>query len=146
MRSGEVDVGGVEVCVSLWLFFFSQSGHQDSTASGHFSDDMKEEALKAYTEYLESLGFCPIIERPPTLADRAVPATPSKGVLGKPHTELTLPKFYKSLQKSLPGGIILVELVFQGRVLHVKMFSLEGSRLNESPVLSVEVSAKATPH
>ena len=98
--------------------------------------------MKAYMDYLESLGFQLIVERPATTADRTVTATPSRGAVGgKPHAEVTLPKFYKSLQKALPGGIIVIELMFLGCVFHIKMFTLEGSRLNESPVLSVEVSA-----
>ena len=84
---------------------------------------LQERFLKQYIEYLITLKFHPIEER-----QRHPPS--------HPHT--THPH-YKCLQRSWSGGIMLIELSFQMSLFHVKLFSLESSRLTSAPPVSNEV-------
>lgn len=61
-------------------------------------------------------------------------ATPTSR--GKPPPAHTHPtnKLYKCLQRWWDGGIILAELCFYGNNFTVKLYSLEASRLNKSPL------------
>lgn len=90
-------------------------------------ETMKDEVLSLYVEYLLILGFQVINER----VLKPVPQPSSKPV------QIVAPP-YKCLQRSWPGGIIMVELSFQDQVFVVKLYTLEGSRLLQSSPLSPE--------
>ena len=110
--------------------------------SYNWFDRVKDELLSLYIRYLQTLGFQTITERssvpkhkPRTPHHRPPPPTPS------PPTPSPLPplKLYKCLQRSWHGGIMLVELLFRGDRFHVKLYTLESSRLVGQTFLSPEV-------
>lgn len=105
-------------------------------------EQVREEALSLYIQYLhEALGFQPINERPAPIPSRqrsSRPGTPQRSHPSSTH----LSKLYKCLQRSWPGGIILIELLFKEEDFHVKLFTLESSRLVKQPPTGAEVGAK----
>ena len=93
------------------------------TAAEEWMESLKEECLSLYIEYLVSLGFQIVNER---ASSNVKPKRASSKALPKPSP------LYKCLQRSWPGGILMVELVFQNQHFVVKLYTLEGSRLQES--------------
>ena len=75
--------------------------------------------MELYTSYLQTLNFQAINERPAS-------GPQSSSVLH-------LPYIYKCLQRSWAGGIMLIELKLEAVVFHVKLLSLECSRLGNRP-------------
>ena len=114
----------------------SLSSLQESDRLAPWLDAIREEVLSRYIEYLHSLGFQTINERPPIVSARHKDGsrTPSRPVLFSSSQRL-----YKCLQRSWPGGIILTEVLFQEDMFHVKLYTLESSRLINQPILSPEV-------
>ena len=112
------------------------SSLQQSDQLAHWFDTIREEVLSRYIEYLQSLGFQTINERPPIISARHKDGsrTPSRPVL-VPSSQ----RLYKCLQRSWPGGIILTEVLFQEDMFYVKLYTLERSRLINQPTLSPEV-------
>ena len=112
------------------------SSLQESDGLAPWFDTVQEEVLSRYIEYLQSLGFQTINERPPIISARHKDGsrTPSRPVL-IPSSQ----RLYKCLQRSWPGGIILTEVLFQDDMFHVKLYTLESSRLINQPTLSPEV-------
>lgn len=92
-------------------------------------DVIKEQALSQYILYQQSLGFQAITERTST------PSSKSRPPLTTHHSQPASPRLYKCLQRSWTGGIILVELGYQGNNFLVKLYTLELSRVvNQSPL------------
>ena len=81
-------------------------------------ETVKEECLTLYMDYLNSLGFQTVNERASSkVKPRKAPPSPTP--------------LYKCLQRSWPGGILMVELMFQQHHFVVKLYTLEGSRLQQ---------------
>ena len=102
---------------------------QSSDQVKAWCDEIKNEVLSQYILYQQSLGFEAIMERssaqPPK--HRHTPTTHQ--------AQTPAPKLYKCLQRSWTGGIILVELCYQGNTFLVKLYTLESTRLvNQSPL------------
>ncbi|KAJ0065561.1 hypothetical protein NL108_013451, partial [Boleophthalmus pectinirostris] len=76
--------------------------------------------LQHYVQYLQSMGFILVQVRPQSPARRLVP-----------NMEPTSPSAttHYHLQRALPGGIVLMELAFQGCYFCVKQYALECSRI-----------------
>ncbi|XP_060477195.1 KICSTOR complex protein SZT2 isoform X3 [Panthera onca] len=99
--------------------------------------------LQQYVQYLQSMGFVLVPLRPPSparstsrLRAMAILGTEGRGSFSCPKTKTDgSPKSTGSpvttyhLQRALPGGIILMELAFQGCYFCVKQFALECSRI-----------------
>ncbi|ELW62137.1 Protein SZT2 [Tupaia chinensis] len=99
--------------------------------------------LQQYVQYLQSIGFVLVPLRPPSparstsrLRAMAILGTEGRGSFSCPKTKTDgSPKSSGSavttyhLQRALPGGIILMELTFQGCYFCVKQFALECSRI-----------------
>ena len=108
-------------CISLSYIVQDSSGDV-----GEGYTKLQERFLDMYIEYLKTLHFHPIEER-----ER------------QPSTHPLSHSLYKCLQRSFSGGIVLIELSFQTSLFHVKLFSLESSRLSNVPPFSNEVHATA---
>ncbi|XP_028937849.1 KICSTOR complex protein SZT2 isoform X3 [Ornithorhynchus anatinus] len=103
--------------------------------------------LLQYVQYLQSMGFILVQLRPPSpprssggggsrLRALAVLGTEGRGSFSCPKLKADgSPKGSSSqvttyhLQRALPGGIVLMELTFQGCYLCVKQYALECSRI-----------------
>ncbi|KFV68484.1 Protein SZT2, partial [Dryobates pubescens] len=101
--------------------------------------------LQQYIQYLQSMGFILVQVRPPSPTTRSstsrIRALASMGVEGRGSFSYTKPKAEGSpkstspavatyhLQRALPGGIVLMELAFQGYYFCVKQYALECSRI-----------------
>ncbi|KAB0391156.1 hypothetical protein E2I00_016908, partial [Balaenoptera physalus] len=99
--------------------------------------------LQQYVQYLQSMGFVLVPLRPPSparstsrLRAMAILGTEGRGSFSCPKAKTEgSPKSTGSpvttyhLQRALPGGIILMELAFQGCYFCVKQFALECSRI-----------------
>lgn len=79
-------------------------------------DNIRLQFIESYTSYLQTLTFQPINERP-----TSVPQSTSSLYI------------YKCLQRSWAGGIMLIELKLDPVAFHVKLLSLECSRLSNRP-------------
>ncbi|RZF32788.1 hypothetical protein LSTR_LSTR011434 [Laodelphax striatellus] len=107
----------------------TQASSSDASASK--SDDKWHQQLcnnfvHEYKQYLQSLGFIPI---------QIGPSTPKKGVRRNSISQSTKNSCF--LQKSLLGGILLFELFLSEPFFHTKLHALECSRLQTStPLLS----------
>lgn len=101
-----------------------------SPQDGAWLDSVKEKLFLLYIDYMTSLGFQLINER-----------SSSKLKPRPPHKSTTPPtsSLYKCLQRSWPGGIMMVEVMVQRLQLLVRLYTLEGSRLQQSSSLSPEV-------
>uniref|UniRef100_A0A8U8AQY3 Uncharacterized protein n=1 Tax=Geospiza parvula TaxID=87175 RepID=A0A8U8AQY3_GEOPR len=100
--------------------------------------------LQQYIQYLQSMGFILVQVRPPSPTARStsrIRALAAMGVEGRGSFSYTKPKPEGSpkstspavatyhLQRALPGGIVLMELAFQGCYFCVKQYALECSRI-----------------
>ncbi|KAM8805626.1 KICSTOR complex protein SZT2 [Eudromia elegans] len=100
--------------------------------------------LQQYIQYLQSMGFILVQVRPPSPTARStsrIRALAAMGVEGRGSFSYTKPKTEGSpkstspavvtyhLQRALPGGIVLMELAFQGYYFCVKQYALECSRI-----------------
>ncbi|XP_030679531.1 KICSTOR complex protein SZT2 isoform X2 [Nomascus leucogenys] len=110
--------------------------------------------LQQYVQYLQSIGFVLVPLRPPSPARStsrpramAVLGTEGRGSFSCPKTKTDgSPKSTSSpvttyhLQRALPGGIILMELAFQGCYFCVKQFALECSRIPMGQAVNSQLS------
>ncbi|XP_008263627.3 KICSTOR complex protein SZT2 isoform X3 [Oryctolagus cuniculus] len=110
--------------------------------------------LQQYVQYLQSTGFALVPLRPPSparstsrLRAMAVLGTEGRGSFSCPKTKTEgSPKSSGSsvttyhLQRALPGGIILMELTFQGCYFCVKQFALECSRIPMGQAVNSQLS------
>ncbi|XP_067423935.1 KICSTOR complex protein SZT2 [Emydura macquarii macquarii] len=98
--------------------------------------------LQQYIQYLQSMGFILVQVRPPspTRSTSRIRALAAQGTEGrgsfsyKPKAEgspksTSPPVTAYHLQRALPGGIVLMELAFQGCYFCVKQYALECSRI-----------------
>ncbi|XP_052521973.1 KICSTOR complex protein SZT2 isoform X3 [Tympanuchus pallidicinctus] len=101
--------------------------------------------LQQYIQYLQSMGFILVQVRPPSPTTRSstsrIRALAAMSVEGRGSFSYTKPKAEGSpkstspavaiyhLQRALPGGIVLMELAFQGYYFCVKQYALECSRI-----------------
>ncbi|KAM9384552.1 KICSTOR complex protein SZT2 isoform 2-T2 [Pholidichthys leucotaenia] len=108
--------------------------------------DIRSSFLQQYVQYLQSLGFILVQVRPPSPARSTARARAamlnsmsSEGRMSfsyvkqksedSPKTAACGPTPYH-LQRALPGGIVLMELAFQGSYFCVKQYALECSRIS----------------
>ncbi|XP_045714431.1 KICSTOR complex protein SZT2 isoform X1 [Phyllostomus hastatus] len=110
--------------------------------------------LQQYVQYLQSMGFVLVPLRPPSparsasrLRAMAFLGTEGRGSFSCPKTKADgSPKSTGSpvttyhLQRALPGGIILMELAFQGCYFCVKQFALECSRIPMGQAVNSQLS------
>nr|XP_019606635.1 PREDICTED: protein SZT2 isoform X2 [Rhinolophus sinicus] len=110
--------------------------------------------LQQYVQYLQSMGFALVPLRPPSparstsrLRAMAILGTEGRGSFSCPKTKTDgSPKSTGSpvttyhLQRALPGGIILMELTFQGCYFCVKQFALECSRIPMGQAVNSQLS------
>ncbi|XP_037683404.1 KICSTOR complex protein SZT2 isoform X2 [Choloepus didactylus] len=110
--------------------------------------------LQQYVQYLQSIGFVLVPLRPPSptrstsrLRAMAILGTEGRGSFSCPKTKSDgSPKSTGSvittyhLQRALPGGIILMELTFQGCYFCVKQFALECSRIPMGQAVNSQLS------
>ncbi|KAI5139765.1 KICSTOR complex protein SZT2 isoform X1 [Manis pentadactyla] len=110
--------------------------------------------LQQYVQYLQSMGFVLVPLRPPSparstsrLRAMAVLGTEARGSFSCPKIKTDgSPKSTGSpvsayhLQRALPGGIILMELAFQGCYFCVKQFALECSRIPMGQAVNSQLS------
>ncbi|XP_040830269.1 KICSTOR complex protein SZT2 [Ochotona curzoniae] len=110
--------------------------------------------LQQYVQYLQSTGFALVPLRPPSparstsrLRAMAVLGTEGRGSFSCPKSKTEgSPKNAGSsvttchLQRALPGGIILMELTFQGCYFCVKQFALECSRIPMGQAVNSQLS------
>ncbi|XP_044093951.1 KICSTOR complex protein SZT2 isoform X2 [Neovison vison] len=110
--------------------------------------------LQQYVQYLQSMGFVLVPLRPPSparstsrLRAMAILGTEGRGSFSCPKTKTDgSPKSTGSpvttyhLQRALPGGIILMELAFQGCYFCVKQFALECSRIPMGQAVNSQLS------
>uniref|UniRef100_A0A3B5QJK0 SZT2 subunit of KICSTOR complex n=1 Tax=Xiphophorus maculatus TaxID=8083 RepID=A0A3B5QJK0_XIPMA len=150
----------------LSTYFQKRHRSSDSTSSGRdrsYSTDsadmlpsrIKEEPwlleisnnfLQQYIQYLQSMGFILVQVRPPS------PARSSMSLEGRmsfsyvkqksednPKTSGSGTTSYH-LQRALPGGIVLMELAFQGCYFCVKQYALECSRIPMGQTVNSQLS------
>ncbi|XP_016075639.1 PREDICTED: protein SZT2 isoform X2 [Miniopterus natalensis] len=110
--------------------------------------------LQQYMQYLQSMGFVLVPLRPPSparstsrLRAMAILGTEGRSSFSCPKTKTDgSPKSTGSLvttyhlQRALPGGIILMELAFQGCYFCVKQFALECSRIPMGQAVNSQLS------
>ncbi|XP_037356879.1 KICSTOR complex protein SZT2 isoform X2 [Talpa occidentalis] len=110
--------------------------------------------LQQYVQYLQSMGFALVPLRPPSPARStsrmramAILGTEGRGSFSCPKNKIDgSPKSAGSsvttyhLQRALPGGIILIELTFQGCYFCVKQFALECSRIPMGQAVNSQLS------
>ena len=106
-----------------------------SSEDGAWVESIKDDLLSQYVQYLQVLGFQVINQR---ASSQVKAGQGSRTASTHPHTPLPPPTPYKCLQRSWPGGIIMVELSFQDQTFLVKLYTLEGSRLQQSSPVSPE--------
>ena len=109
-----------------------------STASSEWLDELCSDFLNKYCHYLESLNFVHINESTP------LTVSPKKTRHGRSQESTATVKsekpsqLYQCFQRSWPGGIMLVDITFlQKKIFHVRLFSLESTRLDEEMFQSV---------
>uniref|UniRef100_A0A3B4AZE0 Uncharacterized protein n=1 Tax=Periophthalmus magnuspinnatus TaxID=409849 RepID=A0A3B4AZE0_9GOBI len=100
-------------------------------------EDVSCSFLQHYVQYLQSMGFILVQVRPQSPARRLVSMS-SEGRMSfsyvkqksedSPKTSPSATTHYH-LQRALPGGIVLMELAFQGCYFCVKQYALECSRI-----------------
>nr|XP_045004873.1 KICSTOR complex protein SZT2 isoform X1 [Jaculus jaculus] len=110
--------------------------------------------LQQYVQYLQSIGFVLVPLRPPSparstsrLRAMAVLGTEGRGSFSCPKAKTEgspkstgTPVTTCHLQRALPGGIILMELTFQGCYFCVKQFALECSRIPMGQAVNSQLS------
>ncbi|KAL8178837.1 UNVERIFIED_CONTAM: hypothetical protein K2H54_057134 [Gekko kuhli] len=111
--------------------------------------------LQQYIQYLQSMGFILVQVRPasPTRSSTSrIRALAAMGSEGRGSFSYTRPKTDGSpkstsppvttyhLQRALPGGIVLMELAFQGCYFCVKQYALECSRIPMGQTVNSQLS------
>ncbi|XP_051481752.1 KICSTOR complex protein SZT2 isoform X6 [Apus apus] len=112
--------------------------------------------LQQYIQYLQSMGFILVQVRPPSPTTRSstsrIRALAATGMEGRGSFSYTKPKAEGSpkstspavatyhLQRALPGGIVLMELAFQGYYFCVKQYALECSRIPMGQTVNSQLS------
>lgn len=119
-------------CTSPLLIQHSMTTPSDAA---EWVESLKEECLSLYINYLISLGFQIVNERASSTVK------PGHASSKAPPSSTPL---YKCLQRSWPGGILMVELMFQQHYFLVKLYTLEGSRLQESSPSHSSPEARAS--
>ena len=109
-----------------------------STASSEWLDELCSDFLNKYCQYLESLNFVRINESTPlSVSPKKIRHSKSEGSMASVKSEKPS-QLYQCFQRSWPGGIMLVDLTFlQKKMFHVRLFSLESTRLDEDMFQSV---------
>ncbi|XP_028589593.2 KICSTOR complex protein SZT2 isoform X5 [Podarcis muralis] len=111
--------------------------------------------LQQYIQYLQSMGFIVVQVRPPSptrSSTSRIRALAAMGIEGRASFSYTRPKAEGSpksasppvttyhLQRALPGGIVLMELAFQGCYFCVKQYALECSRIPMGQTVNSQLS------
>ncbi|XP_069843557.1 KICSTOR complex protein SZT2 isoform X3 [Dipodomys merriami] len=110
--------------------------------------------MQQYVQYLQSIGFALVPLRPPSpsrstsrLRAMAILGTEGRSSFSCPKTKTegspkstSAPVTTYHLQRALPGGIILMELTFQGCYFCVKQFALECSRIPMGQAVNSQLS------
>jgi len=109
-----------------------------NTASSEWLDELCSDFLIKYCQYLESLNFVRINESTPlTVSPKKTRHVKSQEKMAAVKSEKPS-ELYQCFQRSWPGGIMLVDLTFlQKKIFHVRLFSLESTRLDEEMFQSV---------
>lgn len=124
-------------CTSPLLIYDCTSNTQTQPSPDAKSQAIRERLFSQYIKYLNSLGFQAINERTSTKPKSSSRVASKTLTSSLPHS---FPHWYKCLQRSWPGGIVMVELMFQDKNFLVKLYTLERSRLGQ-PLLSPEDNA-----
>uniref|UniRef100_A0A3B4EWT8 SZT2 subunit of KICSTOR complex n=1 Tax=Pundamilia nyererei TaxID=303518 RepID=A0A3B4EWT8_9CICH len=107
--------------------------------------------LQQYVQYLQSMGFILVQVRPQSPARRCVGCVLFKGRMSFSYVKQKSedsPKVSTAasgttayhLQRALPGGIVLMELAFQGCYFCVKQYALECSRIPMGQTVNSQLS------
>ncbi|XP_029425360.1 KICSTOR complex protein SZT2 isoform X4 [Nannospalax galili] len=110
--------------------------------------------LQQYVQYLQSISFVLVPLRPPSparstsrLRAMAILGTEGRSSFSCPKTKTEgspkstgTPVTTYHLERALPGGIILIELTFQGCYFCVKQFALECSRIPMGQAVNSQLS------
>ena len=122
----------VSIVLIPFIHSFYHPSIQISEEDEIWQSTVRENFLNSYLEYLKTLHFHLINERPPTRQGHHS--------LSPSHVPLTHPlHLYKCLQRSWTGGIMLIDMSFINNLFHVKLYSIERSRLSNLPPPSYEV-------
>uniref|UniRef100_A0A7N8XHG3 SZT2 subunit of KICSTOR complex n=1 Tax=Mastacembelus armatus TaxID=205130 RepID=A0A7N8XHG3_9TELE len=158
----------VHYCATPLLFDPGVSHGPDSTASGRdrsYSTDsadmlpsrLKEEPwlleisstfLQQYVQYLQSMGFILVQVRPQSPARSSISSEGRMSFSYVKQKSEDSPKVSTTpfgttayhLQRALPGGIVLMELAFQGCYFCVKQYALECSRIPMGQTVNSQLS------
>ncbi|KPP74850.1 hypothetical protein Z043_105959, partial [Scleropages formosus] len=120
--------------------------------------DISNTFLQQYVQYLQSIGFILVQVRPPSpmrsIARARAAAFSSHSTEGRASFSYNKQKSEESpkqssglgttayhLQRALPGGIVLMELAFQGCYFCVKQYALECSRIPMGQTVNSQVKA-----
>ncbi|XP_072505248.1 KICSTOR complex protein SZT2 isoform X4 [Notamacropus eugenii] len=149
-RSNESGGGGREPTTSC------ESGELPTPAAREepWLWELSSTFLLQYVQYLQSTGFILVQLRPPSptrstsrLRAMAFLGTEGRGSFSCPKTKTDgSPKSASSpittyhLQRALPGGIVLMELAFQGCYFCVKQYALECSRIPMGQAVNSQLS------
>uniref|UniRef100_A0A3P9Q4X0 SZT2 subunit of KICSTOR complex n=1 Tax=Poecilia reticulata TaxID=8081 RepID=A0A3P9Q4X0_POERE len=102
--------------------------------------------LQQYIQYLQSMGFILVQVRPPSPARSSVSLEGRMSFSYVKQKSEDNPKTSGSgttsyhLQRALPGGIVLMELAFQGCYFCVKQYALECSRIPMGQTVNSQLS------
>uniref|UniRef100_A0A8C9RR21 SZT2 subunit of KICSTOR complex n=1 Tax=Scleropages formosus TaxID=113540 RepID=A0A8C9RR21_SCLFO len=118
--------------------------------------DISNTFLQQYVQYLQSIGFILVQVRPPSpmrsIARARAAAFSSHSTEGRASFSYNKQKSEESpkssglgttayhLQRALPGGIVLMELAFQGCYFCVKQYALECSRIPMGQTVNSQLS------
>uniref|UniRef100_A0A673XBR0 SZT2 subunit of KICSTOR complex n=1 Tax=Salmo trutta TaxID=8032 RepID=A0A673XBR0_SALTR len=107
--------------------------------------DISNTFLQQYVQYLQSMGFILVQVRPQSPARSSLSSERQSFSYNKARSEDS-PKSTGSgttayhLQRALPGGIVLMELAFQGCYFCVKQYALECSRIPMGQTVNSQLS------
>uniref|UniRef100_F6WZE5 SZT2 subunit of KICSTOR complex n=1 Tax=Monodelphis domestica TaxID=13616 RepID=F6WZE5_MONDO len=149
-RSNESGGGGREPAPSCEVGELPTPGAREEP----WLRELSSTFLLQYVQYLQSTGFILVQLRPPsptrsTSRPRAMAilGTEGRGSFSCPKTKIDgSPKSASSpittyhLQRALPGGIVLMELTFQGCYFCVKQYALECSRIPMGQAVNSQLS------
>ncbi|XP_018594122.1 KICSTOR complex protein SZT2 isoform X2 [Scleropages formosus] len=123
--------------------------------------DISNTFLQQYVQYLQSIGFILVQVRPPSpmrsIARARAAAFSSHSTEGRASFSYNKQKSEESpkssglgttayhLQRALPGGIVLMELAFQGCYFCVKQYALECSRIPMGQTVNSQGSLLTKP-
>uniref|UniRef100_A0A8C8ILX1 SZT2 subunit of KICSTOR complex n=1 Tax=Oncorhynchus tshawytscha TaxID=74940 RepID=A0A8C8ILX1_ONCTS len=105
--------------------------------------DISNTFLQQYVQYLQSMGFILVQVRPQSPARSSLSSERQSFSYNKARSEDS-PKVSSTtayhLQRALPGGIVLMELAFQGCYFCVKQYALECSRIPMGQTVNSQLS------